>query len=338
MFEMDKLVSLICGKLPDGITFKPSDVNLTDYFITTEKEEAEEQDTVTMNEWEESAKSIPITPKYPRDSNVIAIDSTSFTLGHIPDGIIGAVRLSVIEKPLGRPTPRLERYGPYLVDITNQNKDAKYRALVKAVYGQETDVSAPDCFKTLDRVRNLLERQIQLDVARKFQRSLILLDGSLIGATIANPLFVMRNMIDHASISNNTLIAISKSTNLTLLNSRRNILSLLEGVDGPCYIGSIKEHISQNKGRYLGDIYVAKLTPRGEAFRIDIPRNAPISHTDAIAQVAGLAGDYGYPEELKLAHMTSVLSSLEIIELQSAAMGLYDLDLREEIRQKIFPL
>jgi hypothetical protein len=51
-----------------------------------------------------------------------------------------------------------------------------------------------------------------------------------------------------------------------------------------------------------------------------------------------LAGDYGYPEELKLAHMTCVLSSIEIIELQSAAIMLHGLSMKEELRPKIFPL
>jgi len=83
---------------------------------------------------------------------------------------------------------------------------------------------------------------------------------------------------------------------------------------------------------------VAKLTPLGEPFRIDIPPNAPNSHEYILNRVAGLAGDYGYPEELKLAHIRCVLSSIEFIELQAAAISLHGLSIKEELRCKIFPL
>jgi hypothetical protein len=45
--------------------------------------------------------------------------------------------------------------------------------------------------------------------------------------------------------------------------------------------------------------------------------------------VSGLSGEHGYPEALKLAYMTRVFSSIEVIELQAAAINLYGLQLRE---------
>jgi hypothetical protein len=168
--------------------------------------------------------------------------------------------------------------------------------------------------------------------------SLILLDGSLIGGTIGDPMFVLRKILSDATANGNTLVAISKSTGLTLQRTMRNILSLLDGVQGPCYIGNIKKHITQDIDRYFGEIYVAKLTTLGEPFRIDIPKDSPVPHDEVFAQVAGLAGDYGYPEELRLAHMTCVLSSIEILELQAAAIALHGLSMKEELRAKIFPL
>jgi hypothetical protein len=54
--------------------------------------------------------------------------------------------------------------------------------------------------------------------------------------------------------------------------------------------------------------------------------------------VSGLSGEHGYPEALKLAHMTSVFSSIEVIELQAAAINLYGLQLRENMRRKLFPM
>jgi hypothetical protein len=104
-------------------------------------------------------------------------------------------------------------------------------------------------------------------------------------------------------------------------------------------VGDIRNHIRQQRERYLGDIYVAKFTQIGEPFRIDLPENTPTSHPDLLNTVAGLAGDYGYPEELKLAHMTCVFSAIEILELQAAAVAFHNLVMEEEVdvRQKIFP-
>ena len=115
-------------------------------------------------------------------------------------------------------------------------------------------------------------------------------------------------------------------------------MSLLDSHVGACHISGIKDRISQDPQRYLGDIYVTKLTPIGEPFRVDIAHNTPVSHTEVLSAVAGLAGDYGYPEELKLAHTTCVFSSIELLELQASASHLYGLTMRDELRNKIFPL
>ena len=338
MLEVDKVVSTICGKIPEGLTFEPSDINLTDYFVSTTKGDEEEVNFVGGDEEEDWTKARSIVPRYPIDSQVVAIDSTSITLGQLPDGLVGAVRASIIIKPAGKTSHSLERYGPYLVPVTNQNKDLLYRALYKAVYCKETKTHAPDCFKTLDRVRNLLERHIQLEVAKHYSNSLILIDGSLIGGAVADPIIVMRKIIADSASNGSSIVAISKSTGLTLQQTKRNILSLLDNHHGPCCIGGVKDHITQKKERYLGHIYVAKLTPLGEPFRVDMPENTSIPHSEIFTQVAGLAGDYGYPEELRLAHMTCVLSSIEIVELQSAAIVLHGLTMKEELRPKIFPL
>ncbi len=338
MLEIDKVVSTICGKIPEGLIFEPSNTRLTEYFPSASKGEEEEVNFVSAEDQEEWNRVHPINPKYPIDSQVIAIDSTSVTLGQLPDGLVGAVRASIIIKAAGETNHRLERYGPYLVPVTNQNKDLLYRELYKTVYGKETKNKAPDCLKTLDRVRNFLEKHIQLEVVKHYRDSLILIDGSLIGGTVTDPKVIIRKIIAGSVSNGNSIVAISKSTGLTLQQTKRNILSLLENVYEPCYIGDIRNRITQKKERYLGHIHVAKLTPLGEPFRVDIPENTPIPHSEIFNQLAGLAGDYGYPEELRLAHMTCVLSSIEILELQSAAIVIHGLNMKEDLRPKIFPL
>jgi hypothetical protein len=338
MLEIDRFASTICGKIPEGLTFQPSDTSLTDYFPSMPKRDEEEITLVTIGERDDWIKPQKIAPRYPEGTQVIAIDSTSITLGQLPDGLVGAVRASIVVKPAGSTNRSLERYGPYLVPVTNQNKDHIYRSAFKAAYGRDTDAHAPDCYMTLDRVRNFLERYIQLEIVKCYKDSIILIDGSLIGGTVGDPEFVVKKIVADATSNRNSIVAISKSTRLTLQQTQKSILSLLEDVPGPCCIGNVKSHITQDASKYHGHVYVARLTPLGEPFRIDVPEGTPIPHPEIFSHVAGLAGDYGYPEELKLAHMTCVLSSIEIIELQSAAIVLHGLSLKEELRPKIFPL
>ena len=80
------------------------------------------------------------------------------------------------------------------------------------------------------------------------------------------------------------------------------------------------------------------MTPNGEAFRIDIPPNSIIPPQEIFGLLSYTSGDYGYPDELKLAHMTSVHSSIEAIELQAAAVRNFNLRIQESIRKKLFPI
>jgi hypothetical protein len=337
MIEIEHFVDAICNKIPPGYTFEPSDASLNEYFRETTKVEGEEEIQLEFEE-PEKLEPTPIDPKYPMDRKVLAIDTTNFTLGQIPDGLVGALRASIITKPSGKTSYSLERYGPYMVPITNQNKPVVYKNTFRALFKRENRSKPPDNHKTLDRFRSWFERYLQSETARNNKNSLILLDGSLIGGFVGDPSFILKGILKDASANGNTVVAMSKSTGLTLKGTRRNILSLLDGVQGPCYVGDIKKRITQKPERYLGKVYVAKLTTRGEPFRIDISEDCPFSHDEVFSQIAGLAGDYGYPEELKLAHMTCILGSIEIIELQAAAIDLHGLSLKEELRPKIFPL
>ena len=127
----------------------------------------------------------------------------------------------------------------------------------------------------------------------------------------------------------------AKRTGLSLEPTKRSILSVLEDSSGPCY-AEVKPYISQRKERYLGNIYVAKFTLQGEPFGVDIPNNSPSKHSSILSQLSGLAGDYGYPQELKMAHVFCIHSSIEVLELQSAATAIYGMEIEEDIRKKIF--
>ena len=228
--------------------------------------------------------------------------------------------------------------GAYLVVITNYNKDDLYASTRELVYGEATRARAPDLRKTLDRLRSLLERHLQFEAAKSFDNALLLVDGSLMVGAVADPMFVIKNLVRDAASHGNTIVALSKSTTLTLRENQLGILSLIDGIPGACYVGDLREHLTQEQDRYAGCVYVGRLAPNGEAFRFDIPENAALLHEEVFSMVSGLSGEHGYPEALKLAHMTCVFSSIEVIELQAAAINLYGLQLRENVRRKLFPM
>ena len=280
---------------------------------------------------------IPLIPVFPLDQRVVAIDSTSVVLGYVPEGLVGAIRASVIIKPEGKTLHAMERYGPYLAVVTNYDKDELYANACELVYGERTHSKAPDARKTLDRLRKSPSATYSFQTVRSYADALVLIDGSLMAGAVADPMFVVKDLVRDAQQNRNAVVALSKSTTLTLKESRLSILSLLEGVPGACYVGDLRQHLTQERSRYIGCVYVGRLTPRGEAFRFDIPENTGVTHDWLLSMSAGCRRD-GYPEELKLAHMTSVLSSISVIELQAAAINLHGLEMRESIRRKLFPM
>lgn len=336
MIDIEPWVSLLSGSELEGNEFHPQDVQLTDYFPSTKSADEGESGEVVVEE-DKDINFHEIKPSFPKDKTIVAIDSTGFQLGQIRDGLVVAVRASVIVKPRGLNQQQLELYGPYLSAVTNRTKDQVYTALYGKVFNKELESSAPNLTKMIDRIRTLLEKYIQMQVVANYSGAVVLLDGSLIARTIDSPLSYMEKLIGTAYGHGNNIVAISKSTTLTLRTSKRNILSLVEGLVGPVHTDNIRPMISQERDRYKGHIYVSRLTALGEPFRIDIPDDTPVPHSELLSFVSGLAGDYGYPEELKLAHSTCVLSSLEILELQAAAMALYGLEMQEDLRKKIFP-
>ncbi len=337
MFDVSSLVAELCKQVPKHLAFEPTDVQLSDLAISASKTNEEPPRFISFDA-DNQPRINSFLPQFPFDRDVVAIDSTSIVLGYVPEGLVGAIRASVIIKPKGKKHHRKEQYGAYLVVITNYHKDDLYASTRKLVYGEATRARAPDLRKTLDRLRSLLERHLQLQAAQSFSDALILVDGSLMAGAVADPMFVIKKLVGDAASHYNTVVALSKSTTLTLCENQFGILSLIDGIPNACYVGDLREHLTQQRDRYVGCVYVGRLSPNGEAFRFDIPENATLPHAEVFSMVSGLSGEHGYPEALKLAHMTSVFSSIEVIELQAAAINLYGLQLRENVRRKLFPM
>ena len=113
------------------MTFKPHDVDLNQFF-PTQIEETEPAETLTLRPDAKLAvhKIDPALPKV----RVVAIDTTSIMLGYVEDGAVGAIRGALIVREPDKKNLKVERYGPYLLAPTNQNKQTTYRKMRKLVF------------------------------------------------------------------------------------------------------------------------------------------------------------------------------------------------------------
>ena len=126
MLDVEQLAQILRNPLEEGMAFRPYDVDLNRFF-PTHIEEKEPGETLTLRS-DAKISVEKIEPNLPKGS-VVAIDTTSITLGHVKDGAVGAIRGAVIVREPNKKNLRVERYGPYLLAPTNQNKQAIYEKM-----------------------------------------------------------------------------------------------------------------------------------------------------------------------------------------------------------------
>lgn len=337
MFDITNLDNILEETNLEGSKFEPRLVNCGETKFMSEPKNIPSEDNNFVDVTKEQLKFNPISPII-LDKKVIAIDSTSMPLGIVENGLIGVVRVSQIIKPAGERKHLLERYGPKEIFIKNQSRDEFYKKFFHYVCGEYPPRTfGSDSVKVLDGIRNLYEKYIQFKAIKNYQDSYILLDGSLLGGTVTDTAKYIREMVSNAQNNVNQLVAISKFTNLILRSNGKSILSLLEHENAPGFVGPINQFIDvARSSQYLGNIYVVKLTSYGKPFRIDIPKNSIEEPDKIFNKISSISGDYGYPEELKIAHTTCVHSAIEILALQAHAIGKYKMQIEENLRRMIF--
>lgn len=85
MFDVKNIVAAICKQIPNNITFKPTDIQLSDIIVATTKADEEASRFVSLDQ----STSPPISSFYPQnplEHNILAVDSTSAVLGYVPEG------------------------------------------------------------------------------------------------------------------------------------------------------------------------------------------------------------------------------------------------------------
>jgi hypothetical protein len=170
---------------------------------------------------------------------------------------------------------------------------------------------------------------------------ILLIDGSLTAGTPDNPVARVNKILATARQNNSIVIGISKATQLTV--GGRNILGLTNDKDTPHQIdisSLVESEYPPYPVRFLGRVYVAKLSSDGFLFRTDIDRES--TQEEAQQALERLAGTdvifHGYPETLRIAHIFSTFTANEILAVQRFVASNHHITLqsRPSLRRSLF--
>ena len=276
---------------------------------------------------------IRLTPT-PSNRPVAAIDTSTIRLGELEDGSLCALRGAVVT--LEAKHYKYTRYGPLVFSLGNSLRLDQIPGLGIATFAGASNVEI-----LLRRVRNSLERWLQLSITRSLADALILIDGSLTAGTPDNPVGEMEKFLEIARRSGNLVIAISKNTQLRIHD--KSITALLEQNSEPCLLDvdkRIRRQFPAYPIQFMGRVFVGKLARSGFPFRIDIDRK--VQTEDCVASVKQLTGtdivDQGYPETLRLAHILSTFTASDVLAIQSMATARFGIQLLPKfaLRRSLF--
>lgn len=274
-----------------------------------------------------------LTP-IPSNRAVAAIDTSTIRLGELEDGSLCALRGAVVT--LEGKHYKYTRYGPLVFSLGNSLSIDQIPELGIASFAGASNVEI-----LLRRVRNSLEKWLQLSIARALSNALILIDGSLTAGTLDNPTAETEHLLEIARRSENLVIAISKNTQLRIHD--KSITALLEQNSEPCLLDvdkRIRRQFPAHPIQFLGCVFVGKLAQSGFPFRIDIDRK--VSMEESVAGIKQLTGtdivDQGYPETLRVAHILSTFTAGDVLAIQSLASSRFGIQLLPKfaLRRSLF--
>lgn len=279
---------------------------------------------------------------------VVAIDSGIIRLGETLDGLIIALRgCAVVLNEQSRLSLNLFKSGPLY--LRNRDK-LKILHLMGQHLGRDDffvildDLSktpkaikrgvADDYHQYADRFRNWFERLIQLEAVSSIKNGIILIDGALTLRTRDTPKLFLETLADRANDHGNAIIAISKQSRLEVNGTPLSFL-LDDYPDQACYRAVspiLRQQDPARAERVVGNIYVARLSPLGPCFRIDVKPTRGQSYDEALNQFfASCLMRAGYPDILVRAHTHSYFTRADVLELQAQVGGRYGLKPRGEV-------
>ena len=216
---------------------------------------------------------------------VASVDSTCVLVGETSQGALYAARTAVGISYEGA-FRRFFRLGPILVYANS----AGLSGLVPRLPSSELDLLLSDRAVAERFIRNTVERKVIEALSAGEGRTIVMADGSL-----KHPMSQLSASHLRAAASGRSLVGFSKSSNLILSEDVMGALS------------KAREPSFHTIDRGLVSTVLAKFTPEGLVFRLDIAAPEPAETTlgrimwnDAFAS--------GYPDSLKVAHHLSIFS------------------------------
>jgi hypothetical protein len=264
---------------------------------------------------------------------VVALDVSSIRIGETKTGELLAIRGAIVWKEKKR--YKYQRIGPIPFHLTEQNKKEIYKFFKKNRFEFSQN---PNIINIQTKMGNLLERWLQLVISSSVYETLILWDGSMTAGMIDSPVEEINHLLETARNRLSTILAFSKNTNLRL--SCYKITDYAKKSNPPCLLYINNFPASAGPPCFLGDIYIAKLTKGVCSFRLDIDKKIP--SYQRIEAVESLLGSdlvvESYPESLRLAHIYSTFTAIEVIGIQRFIAKKYGLKIliRPNVRRLLF--
>jgi hypothetical protein len=190
----------------------------------------------------------------------------------------------------------------------------------------------PNQFK--DRIRNFIERILQLALARHLKGGILLIDGALTLRTFNTPQVFLEHLGAVAQSNNSDLVGVSKKSRLTVEGV--HIAALLD--DDPTDAGLRRILTVDSSGgdadaleRNLGIPFAVRFAPGGFTFRVDVARRSlALDEESVLNNIYGNTQmTLGYPNLLRLAHIHSAFTKAEIVMLQVQAAHDYRVSMRQ---------
>jgi hypothetical protein len=269
---------------------------------------------------------------------VAAVDTSSMKIGETATGILVAVRGATVWKQSRR--YRYMRLGPFIFHTTEENKKELYNSLQTAYFNTPHEHNHQGLLNLMQmptRIASLLERWLQAMLSKTLNNSLILFDGSLTAGTADTPTQLMKEILNTARKRGNTVLAFSKMTNLRV---NGHLITEMLPLHEPPYLLETIGLKPRPSITLLGDVYVARLTHGGYAFRLDIDKEFSSEHK--IEAVERLLGNdllsQSYPETLRLAHILCTFTANEVIAMQYFIARKYSLKMvnRPDMHRLLF--
>lgn len=249
------------------------------------------------------------------NTNVYAIDSSSARLAETDEGSIYAIKYAIVMSSK-RQTLYHYKIGPmmfYLSNETARDPELDHKLANLVLFDHESA-------QRLARVR--IERAIQYELSKIVNNSIILVDGSLRASVFESNQHNLKNIVEYCNINKNSLIGITKKTNLKIL---RSISIPLAKCRSPVYM-DIDHVIKGLIGDSIGNNLLVKFGEAGSPIlRVDMV-DPEGSKNFALGKLLGNDSiNFGYPESLRLAHHISTFSPIEIECIRGHLLSKYRL-------------